>query len=119
MNQQLSIVEQFKTTLYGDAVQSGFGAVLPDDVDSERFTAVVIRAVQEDPDLLAADRKSLFLSCQRAAQDGLIPDKREGALVVYSTKVNDQWIKKVQWQPMIGGIMSGEGFPSVTSSAPT
>ena len=102
--QELSVVDKFKGMLASDAVQSGFGAVLPPDVDQEKFTAVVIRAVQEDPDILAADRKSLFLACQDAASDGLVPDKREGALVVYSSKVNDQWVKKVQWQPMVGGM---------------
>ena len=103
-NQQISVVDQFKLTLATDSVQSGFGAVLPKDVDQEMFTAVVVRAVQEDPAILDADRKSLFLACQDAAKDGLVPDKREGALVIRSTKVNNQWVKKVCWQPMIGGL---------------
>jgi recombination protein RecT len=104
MSKELSTVDQFKEILYGDSVQSGFGAVLPKDVNRDMFTAVVVRAIQEDPTLLDADRKSLFLSCQDAAKDGLVPDKREGALVVRSTKVNGQWVKKVTWQPMVGGL---------------
>jgi len=104
MSQQLTVIKEFKNALCSDKAQEGFGAQLPSDVPVDKFTAVVIRAVQEDPDLLKADRTSLFLACQRAAQDGLIPDKREGALVVYSTKQGDQWIKKVQWQAMIGGL---------------
>jgi len=109
-NQQLTV---FKERLLSDPAQQGLASQLPDDVDIDKFTAVVIRAVQEDPQLLQADSRSLFLSCQRAAQDGLIPDKREGALVVYNQKVNDQWVKKVQWQPMIAGLrkrLANHGF---------
>lgn len=84
-----------------------------DDTGQKRFTQVVIRAVQENPDLLLADRASLFLACQTAAQDGLLPDRKEGALVVYNTKVNNTFVKKVQWQPMIGGLrkkLANHGF---------
>ena len=102
--QELSVIDQFKHNLTSDKAQKGFTSQLPSDVPVDKFTAVVIRAVQEDPDLLKADRTSLFLACQRAAQDGLIPDKREGALVVFSVKSGDQWVKAVQWQPMIGGL---------------
>lgn len=104
MSNEISVVDQFKQMLVSDTVQSGFGAVLPKDVDQEMFTAVVVRAVQENPDILDADRKSLFLACQDAAKDGLVPDQREGALVVRNTKVNNQWVSKVCWQPMIGGL---------------
>jgi len=78
------------------------------DEDIARFTAVVVRAVQENPELLQADRTSLFFACQKAAQDHLIPDGKEGFLGIYSVKAKkdgkDVWVKKVQWQPMIGGL---------------
>lgn len=79
---------------------------LPDDIDPKKFKAVVFRAVQEDPELLIVDDKmSLFLAAQRAAQDGLIPDKREGALVVFRRKTREgNYVSGVQWMPMIGGI---------------
>lgn len=87
---------------------------LPKDVSPDTFTAVVLRAVQEDPSLLAVDDKtSLFLACQRAAQDGLMPDKKEGALVVYKVKDGDRYLTKVQWQPMIHGLrkkLANHGF---------
>lgn len=113
MSKQMSVIQEFKTAMTCKKAQTSFAAQLPSDVPVDKFTAVVIRAVQEDPDLLRADRTSLFLACQRAAQDGLIPDKREGALVVYNTKINDQWVQKVQWQIMIGGIrkrLANNGF---------
>ena len=90
--------DKFHSVITGPAYQSKFQSMLPADVNVDRFTAVVLRAVQEDPKLLdpTTDKPSLFLACQRAAQDGLLPDKREGALVMYGNKV--------QWQPMIGGL---------------
>ncbi|KMO28550.1 recombinase RecT [Methylobacterium aquaticum] len=72
-------------------------AALPPHIPPERFMRVVVTAVNGDPALLAADRKSLFESSMRAAQDGLLPDKREGALVIFSGRV--------QWMPMITGIL--------------
>jgi recombination protein RecT len=86
-----------------------WGKVLPAHIPAERFARVVMTAVQRDPDLLFADRASLFTACLIAAQDGLLPDKREGALVVFNTKVKrdgrEEWIKQVQWMPMIGGLL--------------
>jgi recombination protein RecT len=102
-----SVGGKFALVIKGPEYQSKFKSMLPPDVNTERFTAVVLRAVQEDPKLLdpSTDKASLFLACQRAAQDGLLPDKREGALVMYGNKV--------QWQAMIGGLrkrLAGAGF---------
>lgn len=73
-----------------------FASLLPPDVNVEKFCAVIKRGLQQNPALMNADLPSLILSCQNAAQDGLLPDGREGALVMYG--------QKVQWQPMIGGL---------------
>ncbi len=85
-----------------------FSAALPRHIPHERFARVIMTAVQRNPDLLAADRQSLWNSAMQAAADGLLPDGREGALVIYNTKEKqdgrDVWIKKVQWLPMIAGI---------------
>jgi recombination protein RecT len=86
-----------------------FQAALPAHVPVERFMRVVLTAVQNNPALARADRPSLWNSAMRAAQDGLLPDGRDGAFVIYNTKEKDEggkerWIAKVQWMPMIGGI---------------
>ena len=93
--QALKPIDQFKMQVRSDQVQQNLTEFM-DDKSLRRFTAVTIRAVQENPDLLKANRGSLFLACQRAAQDKLMPDGREGALVMYG--------QNVQWQPMIQGI---------------
>jgi recombination protein RecT len=86
-----------------------FAAALPPHIPVERFTRVVQTALTGNPDLQKADRASLFEAAMKAAQDGLLPDGRDGALVIFNTKVKrdgkDIWIKKVQWMPMVGGIL--------------
>lgn len=66
--------------------------------------------MNNNPDLLRADRLSLFNALCKAAIDGLLPDGREGALVIFNEKIEergkpDRWIKKVQWMPMVFGII--------------
>lgn len=73
-----------------------FAAVLPDHIPVERFRRVIITAVNQTPDLIKADRRSLFTACVRAAQDGLYPDGREAALVMFGTAAT--------YMPMIHGI---------------
>jgi recombination protein RecT len=101
--------EAFKKQLRNAVTE--FAPALPNHITPARFEATVRTAVAEDPALLDADRVSLFQSCLKAATDGLLPDKRDGALVVYNTKDGqdergrDRWIKKVQWMPMIQGLL--------------
>lgn len=92
-------------------MEAEFQAALPPHMPVDRFMRVVLTAVNGNPDLLRADRRSLFEAAMKAAQDGLLPDGRDGALVIYNTKVpgkageKDTWIQKVQWMPMIAGIL--------------
>jgi recombination protein RecT len=53
---------------------------LPGNVTPERFVRVAITAIQQTPELVTADRKTLFGAIVRCAQDGLLPDGREAAL---------------------------------------
>lgn len=80
---------------------------LPSHINVEKFQRVTMTAIQANPDLLAADRRSLFGAVVKAAQDGLLPDGREGALVIFNTKNRQSggYDKKVQWMPMIAGIL--------------
>lgn len=85
-----------------------FALALPTHIPKERFMRVVLTAVNANPKLLNADRRSLFESAMKAAQDGLLPDGREGAFSTFNTKTNvggrDEWIDKVTWMPMIAGL---------------
>ena len=85
------------------AREQEFKAALPAHMPVDRFMRVVLTAVQNNPELLEVDRRSFFNGCMRAAQDGLLPDGREGALVVRrDNKVRAG--KSANWQPMIAGI---------------
>jgi len=77
-----------------------------------RFIATAKTAVQTHQDqkgLEAADRSSLFLAIKKSASDGLMPDGREAALVIYNTNVGTkekpEWKKLVQYQPMTQGLV--------------
>jgi recombination protein RecT len=70
---------------------------LPAHVSVDKFSRVAMTAIQNNPDLVNADRKSLFGAIVRLAQDGLLPDGREAALVMFGGKA--------QAMPMIAGIL--------------
>lgn len=74
------------------------------NIPVQQFIRVALVAAQRNPQLLTADRTSLFIACQQAAHDGLMPDGREGAFVIYGERQGDAFVDKVQWMPMILGI---------------
>lgn len=84
--------------------------LLPSNVDGEVFYQVVLTAVAENPALLKANRGSLWTACKQAARAGLMPDGREGAMVTFKTNVgtrdSPRWVEKVQFMPMIEGIVA-------------
>lgn len=87
-----------------------FQAALPPHIPVERFMRVVQTAITSNPDLGMADRRSLWESAMKAAQDGLLPDGRDAAFVIFNAKEKGEngkeyWIKKVQFMPMVGGIL--------------
>ena len=84
-----------------DAMGDQFRAALPAHIPAERFARVVATAVQNNPELLECNRTSLWNAAMRAAQDGLLPDGREGAMVVRRDYSKG---KVANWQPMIAGI---------------
>ncbi len=81
-------------------------SVLPSHIDPAKFQRVAMTAIQQDPALLDADRASLFTALSKAAADGLMPDKREGALTIAKTKQKDgSYRDMVVWMPMVAGIV--------------
>jgi recombination protein RecT len=96
---------------------------LPTHIPAERFIRVVQTAVQINPDLLTCNRQSLWNSCLRAAQDGLLPDGREGAIVPFRDNSNNSPTKGqtiATWMPMTYGLLkrfrnSGQ-FKSITTN---
>jgi recombination protein RecT len=79
------------------AMAPQFQAALPAHITVEKFTRVAMTAIQNNPALANADRQSLFGSIVRLAQDGLLPDGREAAIVMFGNKA--------QAMPMIAGVL--------------
>ena len=74
-----------------------FGSVLPPQIPVERFIRTAITAVQQKPELLRTERRSLMGACMQAAQDALLLDGREAVLVIYKNKA--------KYMPMVAGIL--------------
>lgn len=79
--------------------------ILPSHVSFEKFTSAAAVALANNKDLFGSDRQSVINALSSCAKDGLIPDGREAALVVYKTNVNGQWVPRAQYMPMIDGVM--------------
>jgi recombination protein RecT len=91
-NDPITVIRQNLT-----AMAPQFQAALPSHVTVEKFTRVAMTAIQNQPDLAQVDRQSLFGAIVRLAQDGLLPDGREAAIVKFGNKA--------QAMPMIAGIL--------------
>ncbi len=99
MSRELTTAGQICTAL--DKMEGSLSEALNGTgVSVSRFLATAKTAVQTHTDrvkLEAADRNSLYLAIKKAASDGLMPDNREAALVVYGNQV--------QYQPMVQGLV--------------
>lgn len=98
--------------------------LLPPGITFDRFTQTIIVALQHNPDLLSADRQSLYNAISRCAADGLMPDGKDGALVIFNVNrapkgQPPQWVKVVQWMPMVEGIIKQMGKAGIRCYAAT
>jgi recombination protein RecT len=93
-------VTQIGQTIDRPEFQQQLREALPPSVSVEKFTRTTKLAVQLNPEIVEADRQSLFLAMVKCAKDGLLPDGREAALVKVRVKGKDT----VAYWPMIGGF---------------
>lgn len=97
-------------------MESQFKTLFPTKEHVDRFVRVVMTAVQQNPKLLNPElRAAFYAACMKCAQDGLMPDGQEAALIPYLGRA-----PTVQYQPMLGGMLkklrnSGElvGAPKI------
>jgi recombination protein RecT len=78
-----------------------FTNALPPGVSRQQFERAALTAVSQNQKLLNVDRRSLINALMRCAQDGLLPDGRQGALVVFRDRVRGEI---AQYLPMVAGI---------------
>lgn len=96
---QVSVIGQICQTI--DKMQPSLEENLQGTgISVNRFLATAKTAIQTHPQkdkLEQADRNSLYLAIKKSASDGLMPDGREAALVVYGNTA--------QYQPMVQGLV--------------
>jgi recombination protein RecT len=88
-------VEFFRYISRPEAAEQ-FAAALPRHMPVERYVRALRTAVQNNPELVNCKRSTLMLAVMKCAQDGLLPDGKEAALVPYKGDVT--------YIPMIQGI---------------
>lgn len=97
--QELTLAKQACQSLA--LMEDNIKKALPQNVPSQRFMRTAQMAMQlpiiADAINKGADRSSLFDAVSRCAQDGLVLDSREAALVPFKGKI--------QYMPMVAGII--------------
>jgi recombination protein RecT len=114
MSKQIAPIDALKKDL--QAMQPQFKMALPSHIPVEKFLRVAQTAIQTNPNLVTATRHSLFSACMKLAQQGLLPDGKEAAIVTFKNKQGENI---AQDMPMVAGILkkvrnSGE-LASITS----
>lgn len=95
-SRDLSPVEALAAEVRSADVRSQIELALPEGMSPHRFARAAATAMLERPDLVELDRRSLFTALVKSAQDGLVPDGREAALVPFKGKA--------VYVPMVGGF---------------
>jgi recombination protein RecT len=87
-----------------------FRDLMPSHLNVEKLQRTILVAAQLNPALLQADRRTFLTACMKAAQDGLLPDGREAAIVPFKSRQKDpntgQWgeVRLAQYLPMTFGL---------------
>lgn len=100
MSKALTPIDEIRGSLI--KMGSQFKAALPKHIPVDKFIRVAQTAITTSPQLLSANRQSLFAACVKASQDGLLPDGKEAALVTFRSKSGSD---TVQYMPMVAGIL--------------
>lgn len=109
-SREVSVLERRCSVISSPQMQEKLKQALPPNITLDKFTRTTLTALQTKPELIEADPNSLYNAIIRAAQDGLMPDNRQGAITVFSTKVKnpngaDYWVKKATFMVMVEGCI--------------
>ena len=95
MQRNGSAIESFRQEL--SRMNNEIMSALPSHIPVQHFCRVLQTAVNTSPELLNCNRKSFWQSAIKCATDGLLPDGREAAFVIFGNSV--------QYIPMYQGIL--------------
>jgi len=114
-------VQELVRTVRGEVFMEQVAAALPEGMRPQNFVRVLVTALMEQPELAEeASHESIIKSSIKAATDGLVPDGREAALVMFRPKGARK--KAAQYLPMVGGyrkIAAEHGWPGRCTSTTT
>ncbi|MBN2864943.1 MAG: recombinase RecT [Thiotrichales bacterium] len=80
-------------------------SLLPSHIKMEKFISICQMAAMINPQLRTCTKDSLAQAFLRCAKDGLYPDGKDAAIVIYSKRQGSEWVNAAQYQPMIDGIL--------------
>lgn len=93
----MSNLVEIKKHLANPAALGQFKLALPAHITPEKFQRVAMTALLNNPDIADCTPGSVMNALMKCAQDGLLPDGREAALVKYSGNA--------QYMPMVYGLI--------------
>jgi recombination protein RecT len=96
ISKKIDPIQEIVHTLSAPQMKQQLAMALPKHIDPDRFVRIAMTAVRMSPELAGMDRHSLYAAFIEAAQDGLLPDKKQGAIVPFKGKA--------KWIPMVAGI---------------
>lgn len=80
-----------------EKMEPEFAKALGNTVPSARFTRIAVTAIKSNPELSQLERASLFKAIMQSAQDGLVLDGKEAAVIPFKGKA--------QYIPMVAGLV--------------
>lgn len=86
-----------KKVVEGPEMREQFLRALPRQIGADKFIRILITTLTMNPDIAECSQRSVLAAAMKAAQDGLLLDGREAAIVKYGSEA--------QYLPMVAGIL--------------
>lgn len=117
-NTEKSGTDLIVRVLIADEFKAKVSNALPANVTPERFMSAAVTAVRTFKEAGEVTRDSLYNSVIQAAQAGLLPDGKQGALVSFNVKVGENRYEKVaRFMPMVEGLLHQLGNAGIHAYA--
>lgn len=88
--------QELVSRVRSEQFQQEVAAALPENIPAHRFVRATATALLANPEIAKLESSSVFQALLRAAQDGLLPDGREAALVAFGGRA--------AYIPMVAGL---------------
>jgi recombination protein RecT len=85
-----------------EAMLGEFKRSLPEGIPPERFVRICMTALSREPKLMEASVRSFTNAALQCASDGLVPDGKDAALVLFKSRDGGP---EVVYMPMISGLV--------------